>query len=470
MVSFEGGKHMRYKFQLPRYLLLPKPLDLEEYIKSLQNPIYLNDHISITDLAKSVVSVISTDKADRSLIYSCDCGYFTGNYYKGVTCPYCRTIVKETENVKIDVVLQVPFGIYVIHPQMYLILSSSPLKSYVPYLFDPLYKHDRISKEIGHLVEKRGFLYTADEFIKLLYDIACIKYKRIPNAITKMLTVFEKYKHLLFTNKLLVCSAMHTVESRANIRIVDKQIRNLLKSIFDMLSVMFRSKLSPKRIHSVIYRCYDTFIEYVKDLIKARVQKKQGLLKGSISGSISFFTLRSVINPITEPHEGDEIHIPYKGAVEVFRLHLISKLVHDYGFRIKDAIGYIYQHRTYPDPLLMECLNKLIEECPYKGIPVLFNRNPSLKFHSITLVYITKIITADVIRMSNLIMPPMNADIDGDSLQFALIHENAPEVMQAYKYHHQKYSLLDYDNPHVNFRLPKNLMLQLMMWYSDQSV
>ena len=458
---------MRYRFQLPKILLLPKPINITEYIKTLQNPIYLNDCVSLADLSKSVIDIISTDKADKSLICSCECGYFTGNYYKDVICPYCRTRVKETENVKIDVVLQIPLGIYVMHPQMYLILTSSPLKSYVPYLFDPMFDHDRIAKEIGHLVNKRGFLYTPDEFIKLIHDIASVKYRNIPDSINKMLSVFIKYKHLLFTDKLLVCSAIHTIESRANIRIVDKQIRNLLKSIFDMLSIRFKPKFSSKRTYSTIYKSYNTFITYIKNLIVSRLQKKPAMLKGSISGSVSFFTLRAVINPITEPHEGDEIHVSYKGLVELFRLHLISKLVHDYKFRTKDAVNYLYQHRTHVDPLLLECLNKLIEESPFKGIPVLLDRNPSLKFHSVTLVYITKIITADVIKMSNIIMPPMNADIDGDALQFVLLHENDPDIMRSYKYHHQKYSLIGYDNPEVNFRLPKNLMLQLMMWYSS---
>ena len=93
---------------------------------------------------------------------------------------------------------------------------------------------------------------------------------------------------------------------------------------------------------------------------------------------------------MTEPHRHDEIYIPWGMGITAFREHVLNKLLKR-GFLLNDAIMLIYSSVVKYNHLLEEIFNEIITESPWGGIPVIFQRNPSIMVGSAQLFKITKI-------------------------------------------------------------------------------
>ena len=117
--------------------------------------------------------------------------------------------------------------------------------------------------------------------------------------------------------------------------------------------------------------------------------RKEGIFRKHVYGARSHFTFRFVIVSVPGPHKKDEIHVPWVAGPTAFRPHLLNKLTRR-GYTYKEANKILYRSVKKYDPLIAELLQELIDESPYRGIPAIINRNPSLKQGSTQLVYITK--------------------------------------------------------------------------------
>ena len=105
--------------------------------------------------------------------------------------------------------------------------------------------------------------------------------------------------------------------------------------------------------------------------------------------------------------------------VQSLKLEILNRLVSKYNIDPNDAI---YRHNksfSQYDPIIAEIMNDLIKECPYKGLPLIFGRNPSLQHGAMQLFFITKFktnIDDESISISPLVLSAPNADFDGDEL------------------------------------------------------
>ncbi len=155
--------------------------------------------------------------------------------------------------------------------------------------------------------------------------------------------------------------------------------------------------------------------DYYKQFYREYISPKEGIFRHHIFSTRTHFTFRAVISSLTSPHRYDEIHIPWGVAVGLFKIHLLNKLKST-GIEHNDAIGFIYQCVNKKHPLMEKMLDELIEESPNKGIPCLFNRNPTLLMGSIQKLTITKIkkdINDNTIGLPILLTGLYNGDFDG---------------------------------------------------------
>ena len=457
----------RCDFPILNYKLRPKMLDIEKYIASMINPIILNSFAG-PNFTQKVIEAVTTSRTDKSIIYSCDCGEYQGNYYKGSICPKCRTKVRKADSIKVNVILEIPYGIQVLHPNVYFVLTEAPaLKKYIDYMFDIT---KPIPDNLKHLIPQQGFVYTSQTFIETITGIIKhITKGRIHPTYQKILEFLHTYQNQLFVSKIPIASTIHTIETQQkNLKIADETIRKLLVAIFDLLSLQFKSRFSPTRLHKVVYIAYKEYIAYLKNLIRNKVQVKKAIARGSIYGNSLFFTLRAVASPIIEPHWGDEVHLPWEGAMELFKYHLINKLNKKHNMSVINAIKHINKHVVKYCPIIDNIFKELIEESPYKGIPCLLNRNPSIKMGSLVLVFITKILFhSKTIHVSDLIIPNLNLDFDGDQPQILLLNETGKRNIESLKYFHPMFQTIGYEEPKINMYIPKNLMLLLNSWYHN---
>ncbi|MNI36948.1 RNA polymerase Rpb1, domain 2 [compost metagenome] len=94
------------------------------------------------------------------------------------------------------------------------------------------------------------------------------------------------------------------------------------------------------------------------------------------------------------------------------------------GFTPNEANKFLYENTLRYHPLLDELFQELINESPRKGIPVIFQRNPTLTRLSAQRLYIRRIKKdprINTISPSVNILSGMNADFDGDALNGIVI-------------------------------------------------
>jgi len=129
--------------------------------------------------------------------------------------------------------------------------------------------------------------------------------------------------------------------------------------------------------------------------LDAYLAHKKGIPRKNIYGSRSPFVFRNVVTPIDGQHMYNEIHVPWSVGMVCFKLHLFNILTKDrelkeQGWNSRDVFELLNTHINTYHPILDKALQKLIDDSPYMGIPVLSLRNPGLLPGSIQKVYITK--------------------------------------------------------------------------------
>jgi len=88
-------------------------------------------------------------------------------------------------------------------------------------------------------------------------------------------------------------------------------------------------------------------------------------------------TARGVIVPLNGIACPDEIFVPWRIGVSALSLELINLLMSRYGHTMPSAKVKVDKALYTYDPEIEALFKVLIEECRYKGLPVLMGRNPS---------------------------------------------------------------------------------------------
>jgi hypothetical protein len=457
----------RSSLSLDGYELHPHLLNVEEYVSKIPNPVILNDLIG-PNFQDAVIEACVAKKEDADVIYSCECGELEGNYYKGIRCEKCGSVVDEISATVNDVVLEIPYGGYILHPIAYLILKEiKPMFNYLDIILD---MKQMVPKELSDIgITGKGWSYVNQNLFNILESI---RVKLVPQSkrqrAKEIIDFLYENRNIIFINKIVLSSKIHTMEKASNKhKLVDGTVQPLLSAILDLLTYQSKNNFKIHIFDDVLHGVYKKYIEYITGICDTKVKKKKAIVRGNIYGACLFWTIRAVINPITKPHRGDEIWIPWEAAVELLSFHLINKLTKR-GMTTQEAIEYKDCHILHYSEVIDECFKELIADSPYPGIPVLMNRNPTIRTGSIVLVYITKIkFGSRVISISDLVLRNMNADFDGDNLNIALLTEGNKENIGAFMSLHPMYQTIGYGKAVVNVDIPSNLLIELDGWYQD---
>ena len=157
---------------------------------------------------------------------------------------------------------------------------------------------------------------------------------------------------------------------------------------------------------------------YYRTFQQEALRGKYGWFRKHVFGSRLHFTFRAVISSLSERHSYDELHLPWSLSVTAFKIHLTSKLIKR-GFTPNQINEFLYEHVLKYHPLLDELFQELVSESPCGGIPVVFQRNPSLARTSAQTLRVTRVKTdvdINTISLSVLVLKGPNADFDGRAL------------------------------------------------------
>ena len=420
--------------------------------KSSVEPIILNMYnFSDPDYMETLSEkIFSSSKADG--VAKCQCGAVEGNNRVNTVCGICGTKVVISNLLDDDNLIcrnwvsspkELTCGW--LSPKIYLNLAHwlSYGKNKFNYLDDILDVDTPIPFELSDVITGKGFLYLYNNFDRIMAyfinDHPVISKKPGTNAVKHTLHL---YKDQLFCHYIpILNAAVNPIFITDNgggskKRYTDTTADHILSAIVSLSSLEFSQKKNKTitYVERVALRAFRAIISYVEEATKKYVSVKKAIPRNHIFGTRFHLSARTVIVPITKPLRYYELHWPWRMAVNTLRVHIKGVLLRDYKMSINEADMKFQAALQVVDEDIKRIMNKLIEDSPYPGLPVVWDRPPSIRDGSVTLKFVTVIkddITDGSIAMSPLDVALNTADFDGDNMAAVLLVES--EMVKAFK-------------------------------------
>ena len=425
-------------------------VNYDELYSRCKSPSFLNDVILENPDKNGLDLLFQMSEGSLDFSPSCECEAYRGKIYEGHVCPFCSSVIKSdfTSGYNPKNWIRIPEELPpLLHPRLYILLQElggririsnkggkdAGRRQKVPiidFILDPT---ETLPDDLAEGIHGQGFTYFAQHIDEIIYFLCMIhpKLSKLPAA-TAIWKVYshEKEANNVLTRKLpLLHPVFHPLHIRGKSRTLDKTADIIIPAVVDTITTIFANKnlVVPKKYaDKELWKIFTKYVKYIREIMEHKIGDKQALIRRHNVASRMHFTGRAVISPITERHEGDEIHIPWSIGMMVMQLEIINFLVNREKTEPKEAIKYFYLHINKPTDLLRKCFRDLIRECPTKGIPCFLNRNPTLIRESIRMNYITRVKDNPhdkTINLPPLICPGFNADNDGDEMNMFLVKE-----------------------------------------------
>lgn len=418
-----------------------------------REPIIINDFERITEVDRERINNMiytrySSGSELLSNLPSCDCGRIIGEHNVGVVdVEGCGTTVKAPLEQELEPLLWMrsPEGVAdLINPIAWTMLSDRFNKSNFDVLrwlcdtnYKPVAKAPPVVEQLMMEDIPRGYNNFVQNFDSLTDKLFELKEFRVRRGQTDHLrNLLKEQRDCIFSRHLPLPNKALLVIEETNVgTFVDPIATGAVDAINMMVSI--DSPLSNFSLRSKENRTIKTIAqlsEFYDELYKKTLARKEGIFRKHVFGTRSHFSFRAVISSQTDQHNLDELQIPWGIGISVLRIHLFNKLYRLHGMMPNQAIAFLNEHAQKYHPLLDQLFKLLIEECPYKGIPVVFQRNPSLERGSAQAMFVTEV-KADgeipTVSLSILATVGFNADFDGDQLNgtLSLDMHTAEELM-----------------------------------------
>lgn len=441
-------------------------LDLEREFHNSENTVILNDLPAETesDLARINNILITTyTSATISAIPGCLCRYKVGAYKLGVVCPKCNTKVSyDIMDVRARVWLRAPESVPgFINPQIWAMTRTMLRKSnfdVLRWITDTSYRSGIKEPAIVTKLKSdpnivRGYSHFVNNFISTVeYILSYKQYYQSGRAAKEKVAEFIKF---LEDNQDKIITGHMPIINR-NLLVMEKTSRGIYtnKILEDLLdgiyTIIGATDVSQKRMENRVAKTIAILSMFYQNLNKRMFTSKHSLFRKHVFGTRTNFSFRTVISNITGPHIYNQIHIPWMVGLVIFRPHLINILVRRYNYKLTDAVQLLLDSTYKYNKTLDEIFQYLIEAAGPLGICCTINRNPTISPSSILRVYISKVKTNVNDRTTGMpivIATHMNADLDGDELNFQLALDKQMEDMWYNLSPHK--TMMDYNVPNA---------------------
>lgn len=415
----------------------------------------------------------------------CECGQTTGEYNIGVVCHNCQQPVTSALETDLEPIvwMKAPKDVRaLINPVVWCMLNEKFRRSnfeIMRWICDSQYKSPygmpAVMEAVQALGIPRSYNYFVDNFdaiIDALFELKVFKQRR---GIDPLQQLIREQKHCIFSQYLPLPNRSLLVIEESNVGIyVDPIVNGAVDAIRKMVSI--DSELSPMKLYvkeNRTIRAIHQLMEFYDGVNRTTLAKKEGIFRKHVYGTRSHFSFRAVISSLTEAHRYDELHIPWGIGTSVFRIHLVNKLFRR-GMTTNEAVAFLNEHAQKYHPLLDELFQELIGECSHGdlgGIPVVFQRNPSLERGSAQAMYVTKV-KADpaipTVSLSILSVVGFNADFDGDQLNGTLsLDRKTHEALRKLAPHMSTFDLNEPRAVSKNLSMPKPVVATIANWMHD---
>lgn len=451
-------------------------------------PIIVNDieEKSEQDKEKFNNLIYTAYKGDvLSNLPSCKCGKIQGAHNLGIYCDTCTTTVapKIEQELQPVVWMRAPNGVEgLINPIFWLMMENRFVKSgfyVVRWICDtdyhPAIKPGGVMEELELAMGSRNlsrglnsFIRNFDTFMDILFSMRA--FRKSQREMDPLWCFIQEKRHCLFPKTLPMPNrALLVIEENSLGTYIDPIITGVVDAIRIMVGIDAPSSPHTVRVKERrAIKAVAQLSEYYENVYRNTLAKKGGICRKHIYGSRLHFTFRAVISSLTATHRYDEIHIPWGIGVTVFALHLTNRLM-KIGYTANEATAFLNRYTDRWHPLLDQMFKELIEEAPGgKGIPVIIQRNPSLERGSAQSVFITRVkstVEIPTVSISILVVRGLNADFDGDAINFMLHLDNEmAEALYPLSPHMSVFDLREPRKVSSNLSMPKPVVSTIANW------
>ncbi len=369
--------------------------------------------------------------------YKCKCGATTHRVNHGTICPKCNTpVVFVGENFRYFGWIILKDDYQVIHPNIYKILTNFLGKNLLTSILTPVIKKNKDGFTIKDKSKEGDDKYKGIGLTKfrLQYREILDYYFELNNH--KKEDIYKMLIHdipITFTH----CIPVYTTHLRPTNAEGTKFPYEKANGYYRIMSVLalelnedtLKIYRNEKRRENLLYDIHDNFVK-LYDYIDSILSDKKGSFKSVFAGRYNF-SARSVIigNPKLRI---DEVRLSYNILVELLQQTIINilqktqSLSYDSAYSIWNKVHYTKDERVYKiieglinnpryeDDELSKLTNGGVAK---SGIPILINRNPTIGYGGILLMYVVGIIDApNILEIPLQSLQMLGADFDGDVL------------------------------------------------------
>lgn len=417
-------------------------------------------------------------------IASCECGHMVGNYYEELVCPQCKTKVQTNfaENLDFRAWLEIPDfkqpdGTILIppilHPVAFDVLDRWIGKYKSRSLLGAILNPDGELPPALEGVIGQGYTWfynNFDDFLNYFLTVYPTSRKRTQN----IPEFIKAYRHILFIRHIPILNqSLHLLTSSGSMTYSDDSASAILRTKIALSSMIYlfqNAPVGPSFIDQRMWDMYQAYTEYCSSIKAVKLLSKTGYIRKCILGSRFHCSYRAVIVPLTEIAMGDELHLPWLIGVVELHHEIINVLMHRRGNTLPEALAKHAKALAAYDAEIDEIMEILISECPYKGAPQLFGRNPTLQLGAIQLLFATKIkknYEDQTIGINPTILKACNADFDGDCLYGSWLKEMAE--IPKYMVIHPLATMLGGNEPGISgmVKITPQTTIGLNEWLND---
>jgi len=370
-----------------------------------------------------------------NVVPTCECQRTVGEYNVGIRCEECNTVVMSVTERPLTSILWIapPSGVKTfLNPQVWTILSkglSWPGVNLLEWLCNPNSvlpaNPNKAARKLQSLNIERGINYFYDHFdeiIPVLFDHGIVNGTARQRA--DLWQFIKHYRDSIFARYLPIPSKLGFITEKT---VTGTYADETMESAIDAIRTISATENAPTPLTDKVKQARAVkanmlLAKYHQDFMSEALGSKGGWFRKHVFGSRLHFTFRAVISSLSDNHDYRELHLPWSMAVSVYKTHLTSKLIKR-GYTPNQCNKFLQEHTPKYHPLIDELFQEMIEESPYLGMPVIFNRNPTLMRGSIQTLYVTKIKTdpsVNSVSMSVLCLVAPNADFDKHPCRFRL--------------------------------------------------
>jgi DNA-directed RNA polymerase beta' subunit len=393
----------------------------------------ITNHEPLSSDAKFTLDGVFSEKIFGTMAngidYSCTCGCYQGEFNKGYECEICNDpVMFKGLALKKEGWIDLEYPI--IHPVFYRylkkIIGATNLQSIINYKGKIKVSGQLDEAPLEYPFHEIGMMRFIENFETIVDSYISQKSeKAVKHA--KDIAFIVEHQELVFITKYPIINSRLRPATILNGEFSFDAINNLYNGIIrgsGLLRDLTEIEKNDMNILSLVYK-NQMLVNELFDTVIDTLSNKDGYIRGSLMGCRLNWSSRNVITPLTGKYGMDQCVMPYLTAIELLKPLIMRKLQKLKKISIAAAHKIWFEANLVYNKLVHSIMRELVKE---NNIRILLNRNPTISVGSILMLEVADIkedMEDVTLSISNLILPSISGDYDGDVLNIVMLFSKA---------------------------------------------